>query len=139
MESAPNIELFNLSVAEVLGGLYESFPSPCTLKALEVGDAVKGYYPNASDDINAGDRIYHIASDTVHWLKRSGYIDFKGEAAYQFTRAVLTAKGLQALNAMPESLENKPIGDALLKGTASVGLELMKVAAKEFLGAAVKL
>ncbi|MCY4126216.1 MAG: hypothetical protein OXF59_13625, partial [Pseudomonas sp.] len=57
----------------------------------------------------------------IEWLSESGYLRFKNQShGSGFLNAVLTAKGLEALKAVPESLTaGPPLGDRLVDATKS--------------------
>jgi hypothetical protein len=78
----PNIEIFNLAEGEILGVLYQKFPSPCLLNSLEIGGLVEEYYEkDISRDLDAGDQVNIVSKDTIKWLMASGYICYSSESA----------------------------------------------------------
>ncbi|MNR50332.1 hypothetical protein D3C85_1698370 [compost metagenome] len=57
-----------------------------------------------------------------------------------FTKAVLTAKGLEVLNAVPDSLAQRTsIGEQLAEASKSGGKELLRSITTEALGIGVRL
>ncbi|HGX8811798.1 TPA: hypothetical protein ACJINV_005080, partial [Escherichia coli] len=87
-----NIERFNEIVGEIFGRLYESFPVKIDIKAVDI--------------VRQNELTFFL--DTVDWLKNSGYL-IGARSSGGIHNAVLTAKGLEVLNATPGSLE-KPLG-----------------------------
>jgi len=58
----------------------------------------------------------------VRWLADSGYLRHTRENCVVFFDAVLTAKGLEALVALPESLTpRRPLGETLTAAVADGG------------------
>lgn len=106
--ASPNIEKFDALVVRVLGDLYEQFPVPTKIHA-------NAYMDNVSTDGAAlGSEVLseggRFLNHTLNWLQDSGYVRFKelnhappGGA----NQVVLTAKALEALRAMPSSLEGQ--------------------------------
>lgn len=137
-----NIELFNLTVAEVLGECYENFPERINLKESDVAYKVLEYY---SDDIleehpDFTDKLFGIASATVAWLEQAGFIWVEGRDLNDFYRVTLSSKGLELLNLVPDSITNKEsIGTSFINGAKSVGKDAVLSAIKLVLSEGAKL
>lgn len=120
----PNIERFDQITAKAFARLYEKFPVPITLTTEFFG---------AKIDSNAWDESGAIADaefvfSCLQWLAAAGYIDHKGERSpYYVERAVLTAKGLEILKAIPDSISSeKSIGERLIDGVKEGSTESLK-------------
>lgn len=137
-----NIELFNLTVAEVLGECYESFPERINLSESDVAYNVIEYY---GDEIlekhpDFTDKLFGIASSTVHWLEQAGYIWVGGRDLNDFYQVTLSSKGLELLNLVPDALSTKEsVGTSLINGVKSTGKEAILTAIKLVLSEGVKL
>jgi hypothetical protein len=135
---ASNIERFNQYAGHFLAKLYESFPQPCTLDCVE---AVKG--TELAEPINdkllqeaTTDPEVRFCSDALKWLLSTGY--FTGDQrlhCVQVARAVLTPKGFEALNAVPDALRaSAPLGERLSHLAAEGSKEATKAAIGEVVG-----
>ncbi|MEO3988199.1 hypothetical protein [Plesiomonas shigelloides] len=121
-----NIELFNLSVAEILGECYEAFPERINLKESDIAYKVIEYYDDSvTEDIQPFvDQLFNIASSTIQWLEQAGYIWVGGRNYNDFYQVTLSSKGLELLNLVPESLNTKEsIGSAFINGAKVLGKE----------------
>lgn len=144
---ARNIERFNEITGQVFACLYESFPLPMSLRpkllgieeheggeySPEVGE-VLGVEPQSAEEV--------LFKHTVTWLIETGYIAATkpGYDGHFFAEARLTAKGLEALNAIPENLtKREPLGEQLAAASKSGAKELMRTITTEVLGAGVRL
>ena len=137
--TASNIERFDRIVALVLGDLYTSFPCPVRLLA-------SSYIENAlahDDDIGAevmtesGEFFNH----TMNWLDQAGYLQMQSIHTLSGTArgVVLTAKGLEALRAVPASLEGQAsLGERLIEQTKINSGEGIKALMGEVIGLAVR-
>ena len=106
--------------------LYETFPKPITLDVAKFRrDAGLPENSNADDSDEIG--------DVVNWLKDEEFINHSGEGGWGqlFTKVVLTAKGLAALNRVPDSLEPQITVGARLK-------ELSRTASSEVVNVLVQ-
>ncbi len=135
-----NIELFNLSVANVFGKCYQSFPVPIELYSGIVASEVEQKYKNEMFALTDGHSAEHQISDsTIQWLIDSGYIKGSKKIGFNvYENVVLTPMGLIALNAMPDSLKENnstTIGDKLIdfSGDCTISFisELAKIAISE--------
>lgn len=100
--SVSNIDKFNELTGKVLGELYLNFPLPLNLAAEQfVGSAVE-WSEERQMDLPSKDAEFFFA--TTGWLINAGYINGGLYSHTQVSDAVLTAKGLDVLNATPRSL-----------------------------------
>ena len=118
-----NIDDFNRGAAFILAALYQAFPVPLALKTglLDTGGDL--------DDTERGDRLEAraiVSEAAAVFLMEEGYLRHVSHlnGAGVFTGAVLTAKGLAALNktSRPEIRRADTLGDSLIrfvKGTAT--------------------
>ncbi|HCU0895063.1 hypothetical protein GVN99_15435 [Serratia marcescens] len=122
MSKSSNIDLFNEITGKTLAFLYENFP-------LEKTILVKNLIDDAPLDVvlengaTVPSKECEIAFATVKWLIGAGYISAKIYPYTAFGDAVLTAKGLELLKLMPDSL-TESFGDTLLaasKGAVTEG------------------
>lgn len=112
-----NIQQFDEITGQVLGALYENFPVP---RHLMIKQFVEGGYTSNEQlgmDIANERGEFFIAS--IQWLSDAGYLSFKDQSyGNGVLDAVLTAKGLEALKAVPASL-TASLGDQLVDATKS--------------------
>lgn len=137
-----NIELFNLSVAEILGECYENFPERINIKESDIAFKVLEYYDDSvSDDLVAfTDQLFSISSSTIEWLEQAGYIWVGGRDHNDFYRVTLSGKGLELLNLVPDSINNKDtLGSSFLKGTKNISKESVLSAIKLLLSEGTKM
>lgn len=128
-----NIDEFNQAVGLVFAKLYEVFPEPIMLKVEDLDLSETDKNVPVEDHLNRW-RLYGY---TMMFLREEGYVRFKDPtlALDVFPLAVLTRKGLEALNRTPESISGpkKTIGDTF----RDMGKEILKDGAKEALRALV--
>ncbi|WP_028684146.1 hypothetical protein [Pseudomonas chlororaphis] len=114
-----NIKQFDEHTGLVLGALYESFPVPRPL-------LIEDFAPDgfSSDDF-LGTEVLNEKGEflfaCIDWLAESGYLRFKKRVHNTgFTDAVLTAKGLEVLKAIPDSVSTGPsLGEQLVNAAKS--------------------
>nr|VFJ42975.1 MAG: hypothetical protein BECKFM1743A_GA0114220_1000332 [Candidatus Kentron sp. FM]VFJ43705.1 MAG: hypothetical protein BECKFM1743C_GA0114222_1000332 [Candidatus Kentron sp. FM]VFK05692.1 MAG: hypothetical protein BECKFM1743B_GA0114221_1000332 [Candidatus Kentron sp. FM] len=105
-----NISRFNECTGKILAKLYEEFPIKTDLE----------YKEWLKEDENLNDKnTQEFCRATIEWLEESGYIIVYGKYYYDMAnKVILTQKGLEALRAIPESLEEgqkrRNIGEALV-------------------------
>ena len=121
-----NIEMFNFAVGAILGECYQNFPVPVQLSKGVIGqDVVEHFRQCHPDYLDHNDPEFQISQHTITWLVRAGYIwTAEGSAGNErVVKATLSPKGLELLNAVPESVDGKePIGAQLAKGAKGVGV-----------------
>lgn len=118
--ASSNIDRFDDTVGKAFGLLYESFPLPRSLLAGEfVGEK------NVMDETGftgaelTNDAEFFMAS--IQWLIDAKYVSAKDRMLIGFRDVVLTAKGLEVLKAVPDSLKG-PIGERLAEAAKTEGL-----------------
>jgi hypothetical protein len=132
--SNSNIEKFNVLAAQVLADLYQSFPIPRELACAQFGFSSE-YNKN---DAPCEELIFFMSS--VRWLGESGYIRYSKENTILFWDAVLTAKGLETLCSMPDSLSpGKTLGERLKDAADSGSKTVLAEAIKIVLATGVRL
>lgn len=125
-----NIEQFDEYAARIFALLYEAFPVPRDIDALELSGR-----PDV-DENGMPQEEAEIAISTLHWLREAGYVWYENETGYGALNVVLSAKGLELLKVVPASLEGKTsIGERLrtvaTAGSAEVGKKLIAIALTE--------
>jgi hypothetical protein len=135
---ASNIERFNQYAGYFLATLYEAFPQPCTLDTVKAVTGVGLPDPVSSDDLQKATTEPEIrfCCDALKWLHATGY--FTGVERMHFVQvasAVLTPKGFEALNAIPDSLQNKAaLGERLKDLVADSSKQATNAAIGEVVG-----
>ena len=97
-----NIDKFNDLTCRLLGKLYLTFPMPSNLAAEHFVESAVEWNEEHKIDLPSNDAAFFIA--TAGWLIGAGYINGAISTNTHVTDAVLTAKGLDILNATPRSL-----------------------------------
>ncbi len=120
-----NIERFNVLAGVTFSLLYESFPIPRNLdlsQDYECKDVVQKAIRRVVLSGPEQDKVDFIYA-TVRWLRQTGYIAFEEERKFPlgFKGVILTAKGLEVLNAVPTTLTEKPAG-LFLKEAVKAGI-----------------
>ena len=139
-----NIERFNVIVGTTLGLLYEAFPVPKDLdlsndyKCESVSKAIRRVALSRQEHDEA---LFIYA--TVRWLQQAGYITFAEERKFPlgFRGGILTAKGLEALQAIPDSInpDRKSAGQLLAEFIKTGIGDCFREAVKTVLGAGVRM
>lgn len=111
-----NIQRFDEITGKVLASLYQSFPVPMNLPAADFVEPATRICEHLGDEIPSEEAEFFIAC--VEWLAEAGYLKLR-ETHYGFALdVVLTAKGLETLKAVPQSLnDNESIGEQLIEAT----------------------
>ena len=126
-----NIERFDEITAQILGRLYQEFPLPVYLPAADFVSSATCYCDAICGDTPSPEARFFEAC--VVWLGETGYLRYK-EHLYQlagFRDAVLTAKGLEVLKAIPDSLGGKQtIGEQLVSAAKAGATDLLKEGVK---------
>ena len=113
-----NIDLFNEYVAIILGRLYEKFPVRQDLTAWEIsGQRNPSEYGRVLPTDKADSNKMEVAFFTVDWLVENGYVRARDGAILRFNGCVLSEKGLELLNATPDSLQQptETLGESLVR------------------------
>ncbi|NIE73009.1 hypothetical protein F3J45_00825 [Pantoea sp. Ap-967] len=111
--SESNIDLFDKITGLIFSKLYQTFPVTGTLNVMSFMEAFPGEV----------DRPGEFFSATLKWLITSGYMMGEPDSkhAYTFNKCTLTAKGLEVLKAVPDSITGKTLG-AQLQDAAKSGM-----------------
>ncbi|MFG0584717.1 hypothetical protein ACF8C1_15905 [Pseudomonas sp. zjy_9] len=145
--TAKNIERFNEMAGKVLGHLYLNFPAPTSFDAETIGLPMgrKVHFLDSSGQaatiVDTGSVTVEeeFFGHTVRWLRDSGYLTFSGNYISAFASVVLTSKGLEVLNAVPESIKGGPsLGEQLSDATKSGAAELLRSVTSEALALGTK-
>jgi len=126
-----NIERFDETVGKAFALLYESFPVPRPL----LPGAFVGEDNVIDPDGFTGAELTNEAEfcmAALLWLEDTGYITARDIRPYALGGVVLTAKGLETLKAMPDSLQG-PLGARLMEAAKTEGRELMRSLASQAL------
>lgn len=115
--TASNIQKFDEITGQVFGALYENFPVARDLLIKDFLDDGFSYDKAAEGDFPNENGEFFFSS--VEWLAAAGYLRVESKLHYSgFAGVVLTAKGLEALKAIPSSLnKGASLGDQLVEAT----------------------
>lgn len=133
-----NIKQFDEFTGLILGALYENFP---VRRPLVVSKLIPdGTYYNESYGVDLPNEKGDFLFACVDWLAESGYLHFNDRIHnVGYSDAVLTAKGLEVLKAIPDSLSTGPtLGDQLVDATKSGAKSLLGDIAGQALSIGVK-
>jgi hypothetical protein len=127
-----NIEKFDVTVGKAFALLYESFPLPRPLLAgAFVGEDNVIDKTSFTEAELTNDAEFFMAS--IQWLIDAEYISSKERWLIGFREVVLTAKGLEVLKAVPDSLQG-PIGERLAAAAKTEGREVIRSLVGQALG-----
>ena len=142
-----NIDSFNEITAKTFGILYASFPVPTTLSLANhygidnVANIAKslehGLRPCKEEEAPA-----RLVEATICWLEDSGYLKIKlKNYPFKFEGVILTAKGLEALQAVPDSInsDKKSAGQILAEQIKAGTGDYVRETVKTVLSFGVKL
>ena len=133
-----NIDVFNDLTGKILGDLYLHFPKPKYLMADAFVESPMKWHEKAQMEVPSDEAEFFLA--TAQWLANAGYLTGKVCPYTHVENAVLTAKGLEVLNAIPESLSGGPsIGERLAVAAKEGGKETMRGLVSEALGLGARL
>lgn len=124
-----NIDDFNRGAALILAELYRHFPIPVPLDILSLDE----HDDLPANDLERREQRLQVYVATVRFLGAEGWLVFDDELNGSFTQARLTAKGLSALNRVPDAMRpaRKNTGERLLEAASELG----KLTAKDTLSA----
>lgn len=109
-----NIKAFNLITGKLFADLYQSFPAQTKVDFFSLAlDLIP------KEDFDSAWEKPDFAEATVRWLDQAGYIWLKkASTMHGNPTAVLSPKGLEALKAVPESIDSKlPLGERIINFT----------------------
>lgn len=135
--ASTNIEQFDLMVGQTLAYLYNRFPMPVNLSVSTFIGEDKVYVKESFTGAELTPES-EFSYATFAWLHNAGYID--GELCYGdgISSAVLSAKGLETLKAMPDSLQGS-LGERLVDATKSNSLDVVKALTTEALAIGMRM
>lgn len=112
MKSPQNMALFDEYAGKTFASLYEAFHKEIFVSVESLTGKTDLHIVDASGSPQTIEEC-EIAFFTVKWLLNTGYISAKSHQPEGFSEAVLTAKGLELLKYVPDSLKPS-FGDQLL-------------------------
>ena len=121
---ASNMERFDLLTGAVFAELFESFPEPVLLDPYAF---LSQMAPDGQEEDVQREQAYtaiEFFGHTIDWLARTGYLTHSLQTQRElslFENCVLTAKGLEVLKALPDSITGKTLGSQL-QDAAKAGL-----------------
>ncbi|MEX9234777.1 hypothetical protein ACNPGY_16070 [Citrobacter cronae] len=124
--SQSNIDNFNEVTGRIFLDLYDSFPQPFQIDF----DNYLTPLSNSTDPVE--DVVYNFyerrfISDSVTWLKETGYLTSISDDEYSFYGTVLTEKGLECLKKVPTSLvAQTPLGTQLKDAIRSGSVDAVR-------------
>ena len=131
-----NIKKFDEIAGEMLGILYENFPTPKNLIFIEMA----GLDESSLDDVGRLPSEARFYKDTASWLVKAGYIWVKKDDHYYLQDAILSTKALEVLKLIPSSLTgNESIGERLAGAVKTGSTEVLKSAVTMAFSEGVKL
>jgi hypothetical protein len=121
-----NMDDFEKGVALILAKLYQTFPQGVVIYTDQL-------------ESGASDETLKNYSGTIQFLTKEGFISCGSMAgsgrAYQ--NVVLTTKGLQILNAVPDAIKDKkPIGEKIIESLKSGSKETLKIIVNQIISLA---
>jgi hypothetical protein len=128
-----NIEKFDDITGKIFAELYQSFPLPQTLMAEAIVETALYFDEEHQMDVPTEDAEFFIA--TANWLMQAGYLTCEPYPYMRIDNAVLTAKGLEVLKAVPDSVNSKTsIGEELTNTAKEGGKEVARGLVSQALG-----
>ncbi|AXM95601.1 hypothetical protein ACU5P1_16915 [Pseudomonas plecoglossicida] len=120
-----NIEMFDEITGKLFAKLYLQFPLPTYLTAEDFVSNATQFDERQGMEVPTKEAEFFFA--TGKWLMDAGYLTAKPHPFTHFTEAVLTAKGLEVLKAVPDSVSSKDsIGEQLSGLAKEQGREATK-------------
>lgn len=133
-----NIEKFDDITGKIFAELYQSFPVPQTLMTEDFVGSVLRYNEKYGTELPTDDAEFFFATAT--WLMHAGYITGTPRPPSYVTEAVLSAKGLEVLKAVPKSVTSKSsIGEQLAVSAKEGGKEAARGLVSEAFSIGVKI
>lgn len=136
---ASNMERFDLLTGAIFAELYESFPEPVILDPFNFLAQIA---PEGQDQEIKNEQEFcapEFFGHTVRWLERTGYLTHGSQQLHLaehsiFADCVLTAKGLEVLKALPDSITGKTLGSQLQDAAKAGLIDSMKSLTGKALG-----
>jgi DNA-binding protein YbaB len=130
-----NIDIFKSLSGLIMAELYDSFPIPIKVRAIDFAQKLDDEYWNDSttpDPDHQHIDLYNprrspaaIAAPTIEWLSSAGLISYKAKNDHDFIGVVLTPKGLQAIESDTQRGQN------MLLAAQNLAIDASKDAAKD--------
>lgn len=136
---ATNIQKFDHLAGKIFADLYESFPVPRTIW---LGDYISTVFEvSPPEDENMGEEALSAVEfyqHTMEWLEKAGFIEvlFKNHSGEALV--VLTAKGLESLRLVPDSLKGN-LGEQLTEAAKAGVLDQIRELTGKVIGAGVSM
>lgn len=136
-----NIESFNEATVKILGALYFKHPNPTELDGYDLAEVPNvpkmhvGLIEGSATLTSAESEKATLYTNTIHWLKREGFIRTETYPFY-----TLTVKGLDLMN-KPLALEgaaDQTIGESLIQTATSGALGAVSTAVKTIISEFIK-
>ncbi|QEI11468.1 hypothetical protein [Cellvibrio japonicus] len=122
-----NMEIFNLTVADVFGQCFENFPVRIEIDSLEIAYRIVELYEEREilERTDLLTRESEVVFNAINWLIDSGYLWCNTSTGdLDFFGVVLTPKGLEVMNSIPASLQKiESFGSIFSKGVKKLGAE----------------
>jgi len=133
MMDRKNIDLFNEYTALIFARLYETFPLDQHFDPFKELGINEAEYQMCDKPLPREVQVFYA---TITWLNQTGYIAGDGSEPWYFVGR-LTAKGLEAMKAVPASIDcSEPIGEKLLEAVKDGSTEAGKNLVAKLLTAA---
>lgn len=133
-----NIEKFDDITGKIFAVLYQSFPLPQLLLPSSFVENAMQFDERYGTEVPTDDAEFFIA--TAEWLMHAGYITCKSCRYIRIDDAVLTAKGLEVLKAIPKSVTStSSIGEQLAASAKEGGKEVTRGLVSEAFGLGVRI
>lgn len=135
-----NIECFDLLTGRIFAALYDEFPLPHQLTNDEFTYFLLGKDPDYPIEpmFDSQRAALEFFTATTQWLISAGYISCQVRFS-EGPRAVLTAKGLEALKSVPSSLSGETLGTQLVEAAKAGTVDQLKALAGDAIGMGVRL
>lgn len=133
--SDSNIERFDQLTGLVFSKLYQSFPIAIDLHVMQFADALVYDKPITEDDRFRGGEPFDFFDNTIQWLIESGYVVSRHASSYAYTfeTCTLTAKALEVLKAVPQSVGGESLGGRIAAAAQEGATAKLKELAGEVL------
>ena len=138
---ATNIQKFDHLASKIFADLYESFPVP---RIIWLGDYISTVFEvSPPDDENMGEEAISAVDfyqHTMDWLEKAGFIEVLDRNHVGETQVGLTARGLEALKLVPDSLKGeKSLGEQLTEAAKAGVLDQIRELTGKVIGAGVSM
>lgn len=130
--------MFDEITGKIFATLYQSFPMPKYLGVADFVEIPMEYSERQGMDVPTSEAEFFTA--TAQWLINAGYITGEPYPSMYVSDAILTAKGLEVLKAIPDSVSAKAsIGELLATTAKQEGKEVFRGLVGQALGIGARL